>query len=167
MDILKAANDWAKAEIFSSTFFILFGVLFILATVGFWQLGKTGFAKAFIIPTLVCGSLLLIIGLGLVYSNKSRIANFRATYERDASAFVQSEITRAEQTIASYQRIVFKAIPLIIIVAVLLIVFVNKPVWQATGITIIAMMVVLMLVDGNAKARMEAYHEQLELLQNK
>ena len=130
-------------------------------------MGKTGFAKAFVIPTLVCGSLLLIIGLGLVYSNKSRIASFSAAYERDASAFVQSEITRAEQTIASYQRIVFRAIPLIIIVAILFIAFINKPGWQASGITIIAMMVVLMVIDGNAKARMESYHQQLELLKNK
>jgi len=128
MGILKVATDWTKAEVFSSTFFILFGVMFLLATIGFWQLGKTGFAKAFIIPTLVAGILLLIIGLGLVYSNKSRIANFPAAYERDASAFVQSEITRAEQTIASYQRIVFKIIPFIIIAAALPIVFINKPV---------------------------------------
>lgn len=164
MDILKTATDWAKDEIFSSTFFILFGILFVLGTIGFWQLGKTDFAKAFIFPTLVAGILLLIIGLGLVYSNKTRMAGFPTAYKSDTSAFVQSEITRAEETIASYQTIVFKAIPLIIVAAALLIVFIDKPIWQAIGITIIAMMVVLMFVDSNAKARMEAYHQQLELV---
>ena len=87
MEVLKAATAWAKAEVFSSTFFILFGVLFVLGTIGFWQLGKTELAKAFIYPTLVAGILLLIIGIGLVYSNKSRIASFPAAYEKDASAF--------------------------------------------------------------------------------
>ena len=116
MDIFKASTDWAKAEVFSTTFFILIGVLFVLATVGFWQLGKTEMAKAFVIPTLVAGALLLTIGLGLFFTNKSRLASFPTAYNTDTSAFVQSEITRAEKTIAEYQN-VFKVIPLIIVVA--------------------------------------------------
>ncbi|MCG8328978.1 MAG: heparan-alpha-glucosaminide N-acetyltransferase domain-containing protein [Chitinophagales bacterium] len=165
MEILKAATDWAKAEVFSSTFFIFFGILFLLATLGFWQLGKTEFAKAFIFPALIAGILLLIIGLGLVYSNKSRIANFPTAYESDASAFVQSEISRTEKTMAEYQTIVFKVIPLIIVVAALLFVFIDKPIWRAISITTIAMMVVIILVDSNANARIEAYNKQLELVE--
>ena len=64
---------------------------------------------------------------------------------------------------AEYRNIVFKIIPFIIVVAGLLIVFVDKPVWRATAITIIAMMVVILLVDSNANSRIEAYHHQLEL----
>ena len=165
MEILKAATDWAKAEVFSSSFFILFGVMFILGTIGFWQLGKTELAKAFVIPTLVAGVLLLIIGVGLVYSNKSRLASFPTAYESDASAFVQSEITRTEKTMAEFQTIVFKVIPLIIVAAALLIVFINKPIWRAIGITTIAMMVVIIMVDSTANARLEAYSKQLELLE--
>lgn len=165
MEILKTATDWAKAEIFSSMFFILFGVLFVSATIGFWQLGKTEIAKAFVFPTLVAGILLLIIGVGLVFSNKSRITNFPTAYERDASAFVQSEIIRAEKTMAEYQTAVFKVIPLIIVVAALLIVFIDKPIWRAISITTIAMMVVILLIDSNANARIEAYHSQLMLVE--
>ena len=165
MEILKAATDWAKAEVFSSTFFILFGAMFLLGTIGFWQLGKTELAKAFVIPTLVAGVLLLIIGVGLVYSNKSRLASFPTAYESDASAFVQSEITRTEKTMAEFQTIVFKVIPLIIVAAALLIVFINKPIWRAIGITTIAMMVVIIMVDSTANARLEAYSKQLELLE--
>ena len=69
MGILKTATDWAKAEIFSSSFFIVFGVLFVAVSIGFWQLGKTDLAKAYIIPTAVAGVLLLTIGIGLVYTN--------------------------------------------------------------------------------------------------
>ena len=153
--------DWAKAEVFSSAFFILFGVVFLLTTIGFWQLGKTELAKAFVIPTLVAGVLLLIIGIGLVYSNQSRIASFPAAYESDASAFLQSEITRAEKTTAEYQTAVFKVIPIIIVVAALLFLFIDKPVWRAISSTTIAMMVVILLVDTNANARIQDYHEQL------
>ena len=38
--------------------------MFVLATIGFWQLGKTEVAKAFIFRTLVAGALLLAVGLG-------------------------------------------------------------------------------------------------------
>ena len=65
MQILKVATDWAKAELFSTPFFVLFGLLFLIASVGFWQLGKTEIAKAYMLPTLVAGSLLIIIGVGL------------------------------------------------------------------------------------------------------
>lgn len=165
MEILKAAIEWAKAEVFSSMFFILFGIIFLLATIGFWQLGKTELAKAFIYPTLVAGILLLIIGIGLVYSNKSRIASFPTAYEHDASAFVESEIIRAEKTLAEYKTVVFKAIPLIIVVAALLLIFIDKPNWRAISITTIAMMVVILSIDSNANARLEAYNKELVLLE--
>ena len=162
MDILKAATDWAKAEIFSTQFFILFGILFLFGCIGFWQMGKTEMAKAFVMPLLVTGTLLLVIGVGLFFSNKSRLASFPDAYNSDATAFVQSEIARAEKTMNEYQTIVFKIIPFIILAAALLIVFVDKPVWRAAAITTIAMMVVILLVDSNANARIETYHEALQ-----
>ena len=165
MDILKTATDWAKAELFSTPFFILFGLVFISASIGFWQLGKTDIAKAYIIPTLVAGALLMIIGLGLFYTNKSRITEFESSYNKDASAFVASEIARAESTLKEYKTIVFKAIPIIIIVAALLIIFVNSPTWRAISITTIAMMIVILLIDGTAHARIKTYKNQLELVQ--
>ncbi len=161
MDILKTATDWAKAEVFSTQFFILFGFLFVLASIGFWQLGKTDMAKAYIIPTLVAGALLLIIGLGLFFTNKARITQFEMAYNSDKLAFVESELVRAEATLKEYQTVVFKAIPLIIAVCALVIVFVDKPVWRASMITTIAMLVVILLIDGTAHARIDDYNQQL------
>lgn len=165
MDILKAATDWAKAELFSTPFFILFGVLFILASVGFWQLGKTEMAKAYIIPTLIAGALLMTIGLGLFFTNKSRITQFETAYNKDASAFVKSELERAEATLKEYRTIVFKIIPIIIAVCAIIIVFIDKPIWRASMITIIAMMVVILLIDGTAHARIDNYNQQLLLVE--
>jgi hypothetical protein len=161
MDILKASTDWAKAELFSTPFFILFGVLFVFASIGFWQLGKTEIAKAYIIPTLVAGVLLMIIGFGLFFTNKSRLASFPIAYESDASAFVESELARAEATLKEYKNIVFTAIPLIIIACALGIMFLKTPVWRASLITTIAMLVVILLIDGTAYARVDAYNQQL------
>ena len=139
--------------------------MFALASIGFWQLGKTGIAKAYIIPSLVAGALLLIIGLGLFFTNKSRISNFERDYNQDASAFVKSEIVRVDNTLKEYQTVVFKVIPLIIIAAALVIIFINTPTWRAISITTIAMMVVILLVDGTAHARIEAYNEHLALVE--
>lgn len=162
MDILKAATDWAKAELISTPFFILFGVMFMSASVGFWQLGKTDMARAYIIPTLVAGALLTIIGLGLFFTNKSRIKQFETAYNADASAFVASELERAEATLKEYKNVVFTAIPLIIAACALVIFFMNTPVWRASMITTIAMLVVILLIDGTAHARVDAYNKQLQ-----
>jgi len=161
MEILKAATEWAKDEVFSSTFFIIAGIMFLLATLGFWQLGKTAVAKAYIYPTLVAGILILAVGLGIFFTNKSRVTSFETAYNNDATAFVKSEIVRTQQSMKEYRNIVFKIIPLIIVVAALLIIFVGKPIWRAICTTTIAMMMVILLVDNNANARLESYNDQL------
>ena len=167
MDIIKIAIEWARAEVFSARFFILFGVLFVLGAIGFWQLGKTEVARAFIYPTMVAGVLLLTVGVGIFFANKSRITSFQRAYEEDPVAFVESEITRTQQSMNEYSNIVFKIIPFIMVAAALLIVFVDKPIWRAIGISTIAMMVVILFVDSNANARIQTYHEQLQAVSDK
>ena len=76
MEILKIAVDWVKSEVFSSRFFILFAIGLLIASIGFWQLGKTEIARTYVIPTLVAGVLLLAVGIGIFYANKSRITSF-------------------------------------------------------------------------------------------
>lgn len=163
MELLKFATEWAKAEVFSSRFFILFAVLFLLASIGFWQLGKTEMAKAIIIPTLVAGALLLAVGLGIFFTNKSRVKSFVTAYHENPTEFVESELSRTNKSMGEYKTIVFKVIPLLIVAAALVLVFIDKPIWRAISITIIGMMVVILVVDSNADARIKAYHQQLEL----
>ncbi|SDR81257.1 hypothetical protein [Christiangramia echinicola] len=163
MELLKLSTEWAKAEVFSTRFFIVFAILFIIASIGFWQLGKTELAKAYIIPMLIAGLLLLTIGLGLFYTNKSRITQFEKEFTADASTFYQSEIERSESTLKEYT-IVFKVIPILIIISALVILFINTPTWRAISITAIAMFIVILVVDGTAHSRIEAYHKELKLL---
>ena len=167
MQILKVATDWAKAELFSTPFFVLFGLLFLIASVGFWQLGKTEIAKAYILPTLVAGSLLIIIGVGLFFTNKSRITAFEVAYQKDEKAFIQSEIIRCDATLQEYQTVVFKIIPVIIIISALLIIFIDTPTFRAISITTIAMLIVILLIDGTAHSRIDNYKKQLLKIENK
>ncbi len=165
MELLKLATEWARAEVFSTRFFIFFAILFLIASIGFWQLGKTDIAKAYIIPTLVSGLLLLTIGIGLFSTNRSRIASFEIAYHKDSSVFVESERIRAEKTVQEYEKIVFKVIPIIITVAALLIIFINTPTWRAISITTIAMMIVILVIDSTAHARIKDYQLQLESIE--
>ena len=138
MEIIKFATEWARAEVFSSRFFILAAIAFLLATIGFWQLGKTEVARAYIYPTMVAGILLLAVGVGIFYANKQRVTSFTEAYNADATAFVESEIARTEKSMGEFRTIVFKVIPFIIVAAALLIVFVDSPLCRAISITTIA-----------------------------
>ncbi|WP_417592162.1 hypothetical protein [Owenweeksia hongkongensis] len=161
MDILKAATDWAKAELVSTPFFALAGLVFLAISLGFWQVGKTDLAKAYIIPTLVAGSLLVIIGLGLFFTNKSRITQFETAYQENALTFVNAELERAEATLKEYKNVVFTGIPIIIVICAAVLFLANAPVWRASMITTIAMLAVILFIDGLAHARIAEYNQQL------
>ena len=160
MDILKVSTDWAKAEVFSAKIILLLSLLFFLGAFGFWQLGKTPMAKAFVWPMLVSGVLIIAVSAGLYFANKPRITQFETAYNTDAKAFVQTETKRTAKSQHDLA-LVFKILPLIIIAAALLIMFVNIPIWRSIGITTIALMTVLMFIDSNTNARNTAYHQTL------
>jgi len=160
MDILKEGIDWAKAEVFSAKITLLISLLFFLAALGFWQLGKSAMAKAFVVPMLVAGILIVAISAGLYFANKPRITQFETAYNADTKTFIQAETERTAKS-QNELALVFKVLPLIIIAAALLILFINTPLWRAIGITTIALMAVLMFIDSNTNARNATYHQQL------
>lgn len=163
MELLHLSTEWAENEVFSTRFFILFAILFFIASLGFWQLGKTDLAKAYIIPTSVAAILLLVVGLGLFFTNKSRIKQFSEEYNANSSSFYESEIKRTESTLKEY-KVVFKVIPILIIVAALLILFFNSATIKAVSITTIAMLIIVLLIDGTAHSRIESYNKSLKEL---
>ncbi len=160
MDILKLGMDWAKAEVFSAKISLLVSLLFFLVALGFWQLGKTAMAKAFIWPMLVAGVLVAAVSAGLYFANKPRITQFETAYTADAKAFIQMETERTAKS-QNELTLVFKALPVIVVAAALLIMFVKTALWRAIGITTIALMTILMFIDSNTDARNTAYHQHL------
>ncbi|MDC0874008.1 hypothetical protein OAP64_00035 [Flavobacteriaceae bacterium] len=163
MELLKLATIWAKSEVFSTRFFIFFAIGFDITGFLFWLFGKTDLAKAYIYPSLIAGLLLLAIGLGLFYTNKSRIIQFEKEFRTDSTAFYQSEIERTEKTLKEYT-VVFKGIPILIIISALILLFFNSPTWRASSITAIAMLIIILLIDGTAHARIENYNKELKRL---
>ena len=161
IDILKTALEWAKAEMFSSAFFAVFGLMAVAASYGFWQMGKTDMARAYIVPLLVVGVLLIILGVGLIIPNQLRLSSFETAYHNDVSAFLTTEIARVDKTIHGYNNAIFKGIPVIIIGCILLHFFFRGPLWQASLISIIAMMAIILIIDTNANQRLVTYKQAL------
>jgi hypothetical protein len=160
MDIVKLSSDWAKAEVFSAKMILFLSLVFFISSLGFGQLGKTPMARAFVWPMLVAAVLLVAVSAGLYFANRPRITQFEAAYSTDAKTFVQKETGRTAKSQHDLA-LVFKILPLIIIAAAFLIIFVNTPLWRAIGITTVALMTVLMFIDSNTEARNTAYHEHL------
>ncbi len=166
MDILKTAIEWAKDEVFSSWIFILFGILFVSTAIIFWQIGKTDLSKAFIIPILISGGLLLAAGFGFYFSNKARISNFENEYHNDITTFISTESNRVEKTILEYENIAFRIFPIIMIIAASLIIFIDKPLWRAISMTTLGLLMVILMIDSHAHARLKNYYKQLQQEQN-
>ena len=161
MDILKTATDWTRAEALSSAFFLLFAFAFLLSSLGFWQMGRTEVARAYVVPMLVAGGLLLALGGGLFVQSQVKLAGLAAAYDAGASGFVAGEIAHARRGLNNYRVAVFRLFPAIIAACALLIPFLASPVGRACLITAIAMLAIVLVIDTNADARLEAYREQL------
>lgn len=162
MDILKVSTDWAKAEMLSNGFFALFGVMFVVASLGFWLRGETDMARAFVIPTLVAGVLFLILGVGLFYGTWKSLAGFAPAFAEDAAGFIASEIERIDRTMATYVTAAFKVMPMMIAAASVLIVVLHGPGWRAAMITAIVFLSLATAIDSNANARLGAYKAALQ-----
>lgn len=164
MEIVNAAIDWAKAEIVSALFFMLFGIAYIGIAIACWKLGSTPLIKALILPMFIAGGLLLGAGISFYLSNNSKLKKFETDYKTNPAALIESEIERTEQTMKTYQNIALKVFPAIILVALLVSFIVPNPMVRAICIGIIAFLFVLVLLDSQALKRIKTYHQKLELV---
>lgn len=135
--------------------------MFLIGALGFWQLGKSAVAKAFIYPTLVCGTLLLIVGIGLLITNLSRMKNFESVYNTNSLRFIESEIIRAEKSIGEYNLVVFKIISALIVILAASLIFIKSSNWKVIGITTMAMLIVILIIDTNASERIKQFKHVL------
>jgi ABC-2 type transport system permease protein len=165
MDLLKLSTDWAKAEIFSAKIVWLFSLILIATAVGFWYLGKTSMAKAFVWPILISAILLIVIAGGLFYANKPRVTEFEQAYQNNPGSFLQQELIRTAKSNNDFA-VVFKVLPVLLIAAGLLILFLPSTRWRSIGITLGFLAVFLMALDSNTAARNEQYREQLKKISN-
>ena len=163
--IIKTALDWAKAEMISSALFAVCGMLFLTASFCFWQFGKADMARAYIIPLLVTGLLLIILGIGLIVPNYLRLSSFPDAFQADAAIFIADELARVDKTMKGYNNALFVIFPAIIMACAVILMMMRTPIWQASAISVIAMIAILLVIDSNANARLGTYKVELEQAQ--
>ena len=104
---------------------------------------------------------MLILGGGLFYGTWKSLAGFAPAFTKDAGGFVTLEIERANRTMAQYGKAALKVMPLMIAAAALLIAFVLSPGWRAAFVKASTCLGLVMLIDSNTNARLEAYKTTL------
>ena len=90
----------------------------MIASIGFWLFVKTNSAKDYVIPNLIAVILIMIVGIGLFYTNKNRIKSFENDFNNDPAVFIINESNRIELTLKECKN-VFIIIPIIIMIAAL------------------------------------------------
>ena len=163
--IIKTALDWSRAEIMSSTLFAACGVLFLTASFCFQQFGKADMSRAYIIPLLVTGLLLMILGIGLIVPNYLRLSSFPDAFQADAAIFIADELARVDKTMNEYNKALFVMFPAIIMACAVILMIMRTHIWQASAISVIAMIAILLIIDSNANARLGTYKVELEQAQ--
>ena len=163
MEVIKAASEWAKAEMVSAIIFMLVGTSYMATSLGLWQWANSTLAKALIVPLLVAGALLLGAGISFYLSNKTKLSTFETVYKANPSEWLSSEMARTEKTINTYQNVALKVFPGVILLAVLVFIFVPIPLVRAISIALIAFLAALVLLDSQALKRMNTYHDHLVL----
>ena len=154
MDLLKISLEWAKDEVFSARFFILFGFFFVCASFGFWQLESRSSQRHLSTPFYLWFFTYDYWHWANLFQY-STFKFFEKAYDADLQAFTATEIERVDKTMAEFELIVFKVIPYIIIFCALIFVLFDQSLSRAICLSIIGMMVVIMLVDAHSYMRLK------------
>ena len=161
MEIINYSIDWARGEVFSAKVIALISVFVLLCAAGFYFWGKTSMARAYWLPLALSGVFLVVVAGGLYYANQPRIASFQEQYRENPEQFVRSELERTAKSDSDLTMIVFRILPVIVIVCAIGAMFITQTQWRAWFIVLMMLGAFLMAVDSNTKARNAEYHEIL------
>ena len=118
-------------------------------------------ARAYWLPLALSGVFLVVVAGGLYYANHPRIASFQEQYRENPELFVKGELERTAKSDSDLTMIVFRILPVIVIVCAVGAMFITKTQWRAWFIVLMMLGAFLMAVDSNTRARNAEYHEIL------
>lgn len=162
MDIINYSLDWARGEVFSAKIIALISVFVLLCASGFYFWGRTSMARAYWLPLAASGVFLVVVACGLYFANQPHITAFQQQYDDNPELFVKSELERTAKSDSDLTTIVFRILPVIIVVCALGAMFITKTGWRAWFIVLMMLCAFLMAVDSNTRARNAEYHELLQ-----
>ena len=115
--------------------------------------------------TPVMASISLVLGIGLTVPNYLRLSSFPGAFQADAAIFIADELARVDKTMNGYNNALFVIFPAIIMACAVILMIMRTAIWQASAISVIAMIAILLVIDSNANARLGTYKAELEQAQ--
>ncbi|MBQ8050359.1 MAG: hypothetical protein IJ197_02125 [Bacteroidaceae bacterium] len=161
MDIINYSIDWVRGEVFAARVIALISVFVLLCAAGFYLWGKTSMARAYWLPLAVSGVFLVVVAGGLYYANHPRIEKFQEQYRENTELFVQGELERTAKSDRDLTLIVFRVLPILVMLCALGAMFITKTQGRAWFIVLMMLFAFLMAVDSNTRARNAEYHDIL------
>lgn len=160
MNFIEHTVNWCTGEIFEGKMIALFGIAVIAISIAFWKIGTTPFAKAIVVPLLVVGLLSATAGSFMVVNNNKRIVSYKAAYQENPPAFVQSEKERTDFFIKWYPYTMY-IMSAIIIVGISSYLFLGGAWGRAIGLALILLSLSLLFIDHFSEERAETYHQHI------
>ena len=160
MNFLQHTLDWYNGEAFEASLIGIFGVIVLIVALLFWKLGFTPNAKYLVIPLVVFGLLLSIMGTIGFISNKNKLTELKRTEIINEIEFIQSEAERVEgfQWLYTFT-IILAAVSFFL--AVCFFIFSNSKQLQAIGIVIILLGLTGLVIDYFSKERADFYYNKI------
>lgn len=158
-------EQYFSAEKQGSIFFLVVGIVAVIAALIFFLLMKTAFFKGAAIPMIVVGLIAGAIGFTIYKrSDADRIRNVYA-YDMNPSELKQKEYPRMQKVMKSFSVIIIAEIVLLITAIFLFFYFrnnVTKQFWSGLGIGLLCMALLALGADYFAEKRGHVYMKGLE-----
>jgi hypothetical protein len=160
MNFIEHTVNWCTGEIFEGKMIALFGITVIVISIAFWKTGSTPFAKAIVAPLLVVGLLSATAGSFMVVNNNKRIDSYKAAYQENPTAFIQSEKERTDDFIKwyPYTQYIMSAI---IIAGIGFYIFLGGAWGRAIGLALVLFGFSVLFIDHFSEERAEIYHKHI------
>lgn len=160
MNFYQYTQNWLKGELFEGTIILISGIILVIVALLLWKFGSTPNAKSLILPILVVG-LLFSLGIGsMMISNQKRIAQFEEAYQKDPTAFIQSEKQRVDDFQVLYKySVAFAAISFLL--TIIAFGFFENRMFQSICIALMIISVSLIIIDHFSKERSQVYYIEI------
>lgn len=158
-------EHYFSAEKQGSLFFLVIGIVAVIAAIIFFFVMKTPFYKGAAIPIIVVGLIAGAIGFTIYKrSDADRIRNVYA-YDMNPSELKQKEYPRMQKVMKSFSIIIILEVVFLAVGICLFFYFrnqVDKQFWSGLGMGLFIMLIVALFLDIAAQRRAAVYTQGLE-----
>ncbi|TDQ25753.1 hypothetical protein [Tenacibaculum caenipelagi] len=158
--MIKQTLNWYEGEIFEAKFILAFGIAIVIIAFLFRYFGNTPYAKALLIPLLVAGLIISLIGSLMLMSNQRKMETVEQNFMNDNEQFAKSEKQRVEDFQYLYPLSLGISVVCFFLTFIFL-AFTKNMYLHASAIAIALFGLTFIIIDYFSKERANIYYEQI------